>query len=190
MKRIHVIGLATMAALLVTAVGASVAFGFSEWLTTGGANPKGIKITGKGGTAFFEGTGKDRIECEKSESSGEFKSVLQASLLVKYKGKCEISGKLHGKCNEPIETELLIAEPGTIAAAGSGRGALFLPAEGTVMAEPVCAGVTITVQGGLVCETKPIGELSLSSEVNCRETSAGVQQFNEIEVDGVKEKTN
>jgi hypothetical protein len=188
MKRMHVIGLAAMVALLVTAIGASAAFGLSEWLAAGGASPAGIKITGKGGTAVFESTGKNKIECEKSESSGEFKGVFEASALVKYKGNCKISGKLNGNCNEPIETESLIALPGTIAAAGSGRGLLLLPASGTVMAKPVCAGITITVEGGVVCETKPIGKLSTSGEVNCRETAAGVQQFKEIEVNDKNEK--
>jgi len=188
MKRMHLIGLVAVAALLVTAVGASSAFGFSEWLGVGGANPAGITIKGAGGKAFFESAGKNKIECEKSESTGEFKGVKEASALVKYKGKCEISGKLNGKCNEPIETTELIALPGTIAAAASGRGALFLPASGAVMAKPVCAGVTITVEGGLVCETEPAKKLSLNGKVICRETAAGVQQFTEIEVGGKNEK--
>jgi hypothetical protein len=184
MKRIHVIGLAAVAALLVTVVGASAAFGFSEWLAAGGASPKGITFAGKGGKAAFLSAGGNKIECEKSESTGEFKGVLEASALVKCTGNSKISGTLNGTCVEPIETQALIALPGTITGAASGRGVLLLPAVGAVMAKVTCAGIAITVEGGLVCESEPVQKLSLSGKVICREASAGVQQFTEIDVGG------
>src|SRR6266850_4863350 len=138
MKRMHVIGLAAVAALLVTAMGASAAFGFSEWLAAGGANPNGITITGKGGAARFESRGGTVIKCDESASTGTFKGTTDASTVVEYKKNCKISGVLNGACNEPIKTEQLIALPGTIATAKNGRGVLLSPAAGEVMAKLTC----------------------------------------------------
>src|ERR1041385_4639427 len=194
MKRMHGIGLVAVAALLVTVVYVSAACGFSEWLIAGGGNPAGIQITGTGGATRFESAGKNIIGCEKSESTEEFKGFKEASALVKYKGNCKISGVLNGACTEPIETEVLIALPGTIAGAASGRGLLFLPASGTVMAKPTCVGVKITVEGGIVCESEPVKKLSLNVKVICREKlnakgeeEPGIQQFTTIEVGGKNE---
>src|SRR6266850_5279563 len=195
MKRMHVIGLAAVAALLVTAMGASAAFGFSEWLAAGGANPNGITITGKGGAARFESKGGNVIKCEESASTGTFKGTTEASTVVEYTKNCKISGTLNGACTEPIKTETLTALPGTIATAASGRGLLLLPAAGTVMAKVTCAGTKITVEGGVVCESEPVKKLSTTGKVICKEKlnakgeeEKGVQQFTEIEVGGKNEK--
>ncbi len=191
MKRTRIIGLALVAAFALSAVAATAAFGFSEFNSKGNAkapNPEGIKTEGKGGKAFFESTGGEKVECEKSTSKGEYKSKTEARVIeIKYEGKCELIGSLaKGKCTEPIKVKELTVTPGT----QSSKTVLwFKPTAGTTapLAEFECGGAKIKVLGSVICQDlKPA--LGTKTEIGCKQVSAGKQEFTEGEFLGTIQK--
>lgn len=177
----------TAMAILAMTVGASVAFGASEYKTSGSFP---VTFTGKSSKASrFESTGKNYVECEKSSSKGEVKSAKEALATVTYEGKCKVEGVFKGSCEEPIVTKVLKVEPGDKlgpATGGSKVGVLFKPAEGELLAEPTCEGHKLPVKGQLVCENPKPGVSSTSGSVVCKKTGPGTQEFTEIEVFGTK----
>jgi hypothetical protein len=187
MNRIRVIGVG-LVAVFAMSVGASAAFGASEFKT----EKFPVTFTGTGGIAKFESTGKEFVECEKSKSKGEVKGALEAKVTVEYSGKCHAEGpKLKATCSEPIVTKELKVQPGDeIGKVGAGKepGQLFTPKEGAVVAEPKCL-VTIKVKGSLVCASPTAGKLSTSGETACKETAAGAQEFTAIKIGTEARKT-
>ena len=183
MKRIRIVGLCLVAAFALSAVAASAAFGASTFLGKGGASPKGITFKGEGGKAFFESKGGNKIECEKSKSAGEFLSELEAKVTsLEYSGNCKLSGIVNSKCTEPIKTKELKVLAGSEVGEPKTRLEVFLPKSGTVMAELTCGEVKVKVTGGVVCKNIKF-TLGLKGEVECKQTAAGVQAFNEAETD-------
>jgi hypothetical protein len=183
MKRIGIVGLVLVAVFALSAVAAAVAFGAeSEFLNAKKESPKGITFKGTGGNTFFESENKDKVDCEKSESEGEFLGVLEAKAVVKYSGSCKLSGVIDAKCPE-IETKELKVQPGTKVGNEEVRLLEFLPKLGEVMAEFTCESVKVVVLGGVFCKnTEP--KLGLKTEVECKQTKAGEQEFKRGIVNG------
>lgn len=179
MKHIRIVGLALVAVFALSAVAASAAFAGSEFLAEGGASPAGITVKGKGGLATFESTGGAKVVCNKSESTGTFKSALEATALVKYSGECKLTSSLaNSSCTEPIETKELKVLPGSKVGTNATRLEVFLPVTGETMAEFTCGSVKVKVTGGVICKNNKFA-LSLTGEVECKQTGAGKQEFTE-----------
>lgn len=193
---IKTLGLA-LVAMAVMVVGASAAFGASEFKAKGGGNPAGITFTGSGNTATFETETKATVTCEKSKSTGKVLSSKEAEVTITYEGKCKLAGAAagNGSCSnvtgtENIKTETLKGKPGTVPnAAGTKRGLLITGNTKGELAKFTCqGGVTITVTGAVVCESTPVKTLSLTGKVICAKgAKAGEQLFTEIEVEGKQE---
>jgi hypothetical protein len=182
MKRIRIVGLALVAVFALSAVAASAAFAGSEFLNESNASPAGITVTGKGGLATFESTGGAKVVCNKSESTGTFKSALEATALVKYSGECKLTSSLaNSTCAEPIETKELKVLAGSKVGTNATRLEVFLPASNELnapVAEFTCGSVKVKVTGGVICKNNKFA-LSLTGEVECKQISAGKQEFTE-----------
>jgi hypothetical protein len=180
MTRIRIVGLALVATFALSAVVASAAFAGSEFLAEGGANPAGITVKGKGGKAKFESAGGATVTCNKSESTGTFKSPLEARATVKYSGECKLTSSLaNSSCAEPIATKELKILPGSKVGTNATRLEVFLPVTGEAMAEFTCGSVKVKVTGGVICKNNKFA-LSLTGEVECKEgANLGEQEFNE-----------
>lgn len=183
MKRIRIVGLCLVAVFALSAVAASAAFGAeSEFLNSKKESPAGTTTTGKGGKAFFESEGKNKVECNESSSTGEFLGVLEAKATVKYKGECKLTGTVKATCPE-ITTKELKVLPGTKVGEEKTRLLEFLPKSGEVMAEFTCESVKVVVKGGVFCkDTEP--KLGLKTKVECKQTAAGKQEFTKGVVNG------
>lgn len=189
MKRIKIAGLCLVAAFALSAVAASVAFGASEFLAKGHVSPAGITFKGVGGTAFFESKGGNRVECEKSASEGKFEGVLEARVTkLEYSGKCKLTGTLKAEC-PTINIKELKVLPGSEVGKEEVRLEEFLPVnkEG-VLTEFTCGSTKVKVIGGVFCLNKKPA-LGLKTEVECKQTSKGVQEFKKGIVNG-KEVTD
>ncbi|HEX3435111.1 MAG TPA: hypothetical protein VHT25_13745 [Solirubrobacteraceae bacterium] len=182
MKRIKLLGLASVA-LIVMAVSASSAFGFSEFNAAGKANPAGITTKGAGGKAFFESVGGNKVECEKSASTGKFVSHTEAVVeKLEYSGNCKLSGTISAKC-PTISIKELKVTPGT----NAGKPVdWFQPKVGTTMAEFTCESTKVKVIGSVICLNKK-PTLGLKGEVECKQTAKGKQEFKEGEFLGKTE---
>jgi hypothetical protein len=189
MKRIRFIGLTLVAVFALSAVAASTAFGAeSEFLTLGHASPAGIKFKGKGGKAFLESELGNKVECDKSESQGEYLGVLVAIVtLLEYSGECKLTGVFNAEC-PTIRIKELEVLPGTEVGSESVRLLEFLPRTGEVMTEFTCGNVKIVIKGGVFCKNlKPA--LGTKTEVECKEfpekeKKLGEQEFKKGIVNG------
>jgi hypothetical protein len=181
MKRIRIVGFALVVVALC-AVGVSAAFGAtSEWLTKAGGSPAGVKFTGLGvGLSFFEGTGGNIVECNASESSGEFLSSTDADVIVKYSTGCLLMGLIESEC-PTITTQELLVTPGSADLSKTLRLVQFLPVSGSLVAGFTCGSTPIVVLGGAICHV-PKFELSTKGEVVCHQVAAGQQEFTLIVV--------
>jgi hypothetical protein len=190
MKRIRTVGLALGVVFALSAVAATTAFGAeSEFLAKGGVNPAGIKIEGKGGLAFFESAGGNKVECEKSESLGEFKDELEARItLLEYSGNCKLTGTLNSTCPSISLKELNVL-PGTEVGSETVRLLEFLPRIEPTLTEFTCGSTKIKVVGGVICRNNQPA-LGVTGEVICKElTKLGDQEFKKAIVNG-KEATD
>lgn len=180
-----VAALAALAALLVMAVGASAAFGASEFK----AAKFPVSFTGSGGAARFESDGSgfggtpNVITCEKSKSSGSVVGKSEAKVIVTYeegtgKKECEIKGSANGKCGKTIKTEELKVHPEEIGGTGTKRGLLFTSTLASkVLAVVHCPGVfgaeEVKVEGELICESSPVKTPTTTGTVTCKEEESG-----------------
>jgi len=198
MKSIKCVGVLAGMAAMVMSVGASAAFAASEFQTNEGAL-EGTTITGTGGTATFETEKGATVTCEHSSSTGEINGPFEGHVTVTYSGKCTLAKAIagNGACTEPIKTEQLTVQPGTIAA-GAGvvepteRG-LDFSASGPLAKFECGSGLTkasITVTGSLICESRgknvgPTSEFLKTGEVVCESgPNHGEQLYTSINVDG------
>lgn len=179
-------GLLAVVAMVVMAMSASAAFGFSEFKST---FPN--KFHGTGGLATFLGEKGTIVMCNKSLSTGEVTSAeLATKIVITYSGDCLLqkapieNGAACGT-SETITTEELKASPATISG-GSNRGLLLLPARGTALAKFKCGGASITVKGAILCEDEPnTGKPGLTGKIVCADGSkVGEQKFTSGEVLG------
>lgn len=197
LKRRHTLGLVGLAmtiAMLVAVMGASAAFGASEFQTNEGALA-GTTITGTGGAATFETEKGATVTCEHSSSTGKINSALEAEVQVTYSGKCELKGASagNGACTNPITTKELLVQPGIIAG-GTERGLDFTA---STLAEFECGSfikAKIKVTGSAICESRGsnVGPSSVylkTGEVVCAKgTKAGEQLYTSINIAGTADE--
>ncbi len=183
-RRLGVSGLLAVVAMIVMAVGASAAFGFSEFkFASGGKFP--ITFHGVGGLATFTSEKGTTVMCKNSLSSGSVETSAKAKLTVTYSGDCLIRNTplkvSEGACTEPIKTEELQAAPITITGMlSSNRGLLILPATaGGPVAKFTCGSIKVTVTGGVICEDEPnTGKPATTGKVTCAQgTTNGAQLY-------------
>lgn len=173
-----------LVALLAMAVGASAAFGYSEFKTSGSFP---VTITGKSGKITIESSGGNSLTCEKSAVTGSFTGSTSETAKLTLSGKCEINGAIHETC-PTLETKNLTGEPGEnlgglVVGKTTKDGILFTPSSG-VIAEYICGSTTYKFVGGFICETAPIGKMTTKGKLVCEQTSAGKQEFTSIEIGG------
>lgn len=179
---------AAVVAMLAMSVGASAAFGYSEFKVN---KTFPVAITGEGGQAQLV-SGDNVITCEHTASNWKLGSPTSITGSITYSGKCELKGKISGSCTEPIQTEELTVQPGTIGG-GSDRGLLFTSSDG-VVAKLTCDHISFKVEGELVCESRGfVGKLAAKGEFVCSEKKneasepiPGEQMFTTISVTGVE----
>jgi hypothetical protein len=181
MKRIRIVGFALVAVFALSAMGASAVFGAtlvtSEWLTSSGGSPAGITITGKGGLSFFQSPGGNKVECEKSETKGEFLSSTDADVKVTYSGNCALSGTLSGECKSVITTNELLVTPASADNSATLRLVVILPVSGSLVTENFTCGEVVTmVYGGVICHV-PKFALSTTGEIVCHQVANGKQEY-------------
>jgi hypothetical protein len=193
-SRLGLAGPLAVVAMIVMAVGASAAFGFSEFKPgTGGKFP--IAFHGLGGLATFTSAEGTTITCHHSLTSGEVLSSTLADLKAKYTSDCLIENTPLGveegaECGgSKIETNALDVKPITITGhLSSNRGLLIQPAtSGGAIAKFSCGGIAVEVKGGVICEDVPnTGKPSTSGLVTCAQngTKNGEQLYTSGEVLG------
>lgn len=179
LKRIiGVLGLAAMAAMLVTAMGATSAYAKPEFAVK--ATEKfPVTFKGEGGLAKFLGSKLNQVLCHDSTSTGEVTSSTDAKVTILYLSGCETKGAVNETCPDIKTNELLIV-PLSNLNLGTKLGLLVLAAKaGETIATFKCNGGTeVKVTGSVVCESTPGGLLVTKGQVICKEgTKHGEQEF-------------
>jgi hypothetical protein len=178
-RRLGVLGLLTVVAMIVMAVGASAAFagGLSEFK----GNTTKNTFHGVGGLATFTSEKGTTVMCNTSLSTGEVTSAQSAKLVVTYSGNCKLANAPigNGACESPIKTEELKATPIVIAGMlSSNRGLLILPASGSEIAKFKCGSVSVKVKGGVICEDEPnTGKPGTKGKVTCAQGTKNGEQL-------------
>jgi hypothetical protein len=184
-------GFAAVVALLAIAVAASAA-GASEFKTNGtfpiSALGEGLGLDESlSGPSTFLSEGLNAVTCEFSHSKGSVESSSKAKVTITYLGKCELIvekstiGKFKEACPTITTNELAITPLSKLNGTALLLGLLILPKTGTELAKFTCSGsnkVEVKVTGGVICESTPIGVLSKTGSVACREGLLhGAQEF-------------
>jgi hypothetical protein len=183
--RLGLIGPLAVVAIIAMAVGASAAFGFSEFkFASGGKFPINFHgVNAIGGLATFTTEKGATIMCKDSLTNGAVESSTAAKFTATYTGDCLLQNTPpkvgEGACTEPIKTEELKAEPITLSN-GNKRGLLIQPAKaGGIVAQFTCGSVKVKVEGGVICEDEPnTGKPATTGKVICSQGSkTGEQEF-------------
>jgi hypothetical protein len=177
MIRTRLVLLGLMAVFAIGAVASAPAYAMPEFKPSTAQAFTGTQ-TGKG---LLENSKSEKVECTGGGSPGQIvNATLVGQVVVKFTG-CSSSGlacETSGASAKEIRTRTLKGELGeTIKGTTTVAVEALEPESGSVEATFTCGGlVPITVKGGVVCEVKPTGKLSLKGELICK-GSKGTQEF-------------
>jgi hypothetical protein len=180
MKRIRIIGLALVAAVALSAVGASAASAALPEFSPS----SGVTLTGTSGAGLLETVTGTKVTCTASTNGGEITGAKTVSKVkVKFTGcestgaKCNTSGAASGE----LVTEELKATLGYLNASKKEVGLDFVPV-GTKFIEFSCgtALVGVKVTGSVICKVTPVNMPTKTSTVTCKQAK-GIQEFTKFE---------